>query len=100
MYEGETVEIPLLKEGEGSGNLWVVTSSSTGVVGAGEADYIPIKKLVRFSKNESCKWINVTVLTVDKAELNEIFRLQLLAASGCSIGLPNIVIITIKNREA
>ena len=100
MYEGETVEIPLLKEGEGSGNLWVVTSSGTGAVGAGEADYIPIKQLVRFSRNESCKWINVTALTDDKADPNEIFRLQLLATSQCSIGQPNTVIVTIKNREA
>lgn len=99
MYEGETVEIPLLKEGEGSGNLWVATSSSTGVAGTTEADYIPVKQLVRFSKNESCKWINVTALTDNKVEPNEIFRLQLLAASQCSIGRPNIVIITIKNRK-
>lgn len=100
MYEGETVEIPLLKEGKGSGDLWVVTSSSTGAAGTTEADYIPIKQLVQFSKNESCKWINVTALTDGKTEPNEIFRLQLLAAAQCSIGRPSIVIITIKNREA
>lgn len=100
MYEGETVEVPLLKEGKGSGDVWVVTSSGTGATGASESDYVPIKQLVRFAEGESCKWINVTALTDDKTEPNEIFRLQLLAATQCSIGIPNTVIVTIKNADA
>jgi hypothetical protein len=98
MYEGETVEVPLLKEGKGHGDVWVVTSSGTGTTGATEADYLPVKRLVLFSESESCKWINVTALIDYKTEPDEIFRLQLLATAQCSIGIPNIVIITIKDR--
>jgi Calx-beta domain len=98
MYEGETVEIPLLKEGKGRGDAWVATSSGTGPAGASEVDYLPVKRLVHFSETESCKWINVTALIDYKTEPDEIFRLQLLATVQGSVGMPNIVIITIKDR--
>lgn len=97
IYEGQTIQIPLLKEGKGSGNVWVVTSSGTGIAGASEADYVPIKRLMEFAKDESCKWIDVTALTDNKIEPSEIFRLQLLATAQCSIGMPNIVVVTIKD---
>jgi hypothetical protein len=95
--EGQTIQIPILKAGVGSGQVWVCSSSGVGINGAGEADYIPVKQLLSFATNEDCKLINLTALSDYLTEPDEIFRLQLLAAEMGTIGSPNVLVVTIKD---
>lgn len=96
--EGETKQIPVLKSGTGPGSVWICSSSGTGIGGATEADYVPMKQLINFSEHEDCKWVKVTALSDYITEPDEIFRLQLLATDEMgAVGNPSVMVVTIKD---
>ncbi len=93
--EGIAIEIAVLKSGEGSGSVWVSSSSRNGVSGACEDDYEPVKELLRFSEWEDCKKVTVKAKSDLIAESNEYFTLQLLAVQPDTLATPNTMTIEI-----
>lgn len=93
--EGESVDIPVIKNGSEPGSVYVCTSSGTGKNGASELDYEPFKKLIYFSANQTLRYVKVTAKLDYHEEPDEFFRVQLVAAQSNTIGTPNIVKIKI-----